>query len=89
MAVQYIGRCIELNGQDITDMVDAARDITVQTFRKHIGTEAYQQLEADLGYDSRLRLANDHCVSFGKSKYRGKSCVYCRWSAIEYVFTLE
>lgn len=93
MVVKYVGCCVDLNGKRIQDMIDASKSITVKTFKKTIGGDEYRQLEEMLNYDtvrgSKLRLANDYHVSFAKSTYRGKRCVYCTWSAIEYIFTLE
>jgi len=92
MYSRFIGTCVSLgNGGAIRDMVDDARDITAATFRKNIGAEAYRELESQLGYTDipGLSLAGDYAVSFAKSKYRGKPCYYCRWSAIEHVFTKD
>jgi hypothetical protein len=93
MTVKYIGCCVDLNGKHIQDMVDASKEIAAETFRKKIGGDKYKELEEMLHYDasrgSKLRLSNDYGVSFSKSVYRGKPCVYCTWSAIEYIFTLE
>jgi hypothetical protein len=93
MAVKYIGCCIDLNGEHIQDMIDASKEITAKTFRKKIGGDEYRTLEQSLHYDnshgSKLRLATDFHVLFSKSVYRGKPCVYCTWSSIEHIFTLE
>lgn len=87
----FIGSCVQLDGDDITDMVDQAVEVTVATFRRRIGSEAYQWLERELGYSDlpNLSLAKDYHVSFYRSKYQNEKCYYCRWSAIEYVFVIS
>ena len=79
--------CVSANGDDINEMKRSARDITRRTFLKHVDPESQKNLEAELGYDKNLRMANDWHVSYYKGTYRGKPCVYFVWSAIEYVFT--
>jgi hypothetical protein len=90
MPGSFVGSCVQLDGDDITDMVDQAVDIKAETFRKNIGSEAYQWLESELGYSDlpNISLAKDYHVSFHRSKYQGEKCYYCRWSAIEYVFVV-
>lgn len=78
--------CVSARCDDITTMVDSARDITFATFARRCNWRPIAQL---LGYgrDVRLYLRNDYAVSFHRSTYRGARCYYLRWSAIEYVFT--
>lgn len=80
----FITDCVSARGCDIEDMVDNARDITVETFKKHIGLENFRDLEDRFGRCPRLQ--DDYAVSFSKSKYRGRECVYMTHSCIEYVF---
>jgi hypothetical protein len=85
----YVGCCVELKGDDITDMVDVAIEVTAKTFKKNISTDAYKWLSTKLGYSGlHFTLEEDYTVSFHRSKYKGKRCYYCRWSAIEYVFVV-
>jgi hypothetical protein len=78
--------CICANGNSINEMKDNARNITYRTFLSHVDTENFKEIEKNLGYDRYLRLKNDWHVSFHKSKYRSKPCVYFSWSGIEYIF---
>ncbi|MGL5921950.1 hypothetical protein [Chroococcidiopsis sp.] len=89
--VTYIGDCSILDGDSISEMVEDSKDITAKSFKKAIGTEQYNKLSQDLGYEPRakLRLDTDCHVSFSRSAYQGKKCVYCTWSAFEHVFLLE
>lgn len=82
-------RCVEANGDDITEMVDSARQITIETFKRHCN---WRPIAARLGYNtaprakSGLRIETDPYVSFFKSVYRGHPCYYMDWSRIEHVF---
>ena len=85
---QFHTTCVSANGNDITVMVDNSTEITRRTFLKYIDRENFRECEKSLGYVSRggLAMANDHAVSYYKSHYRGRKCVYFYWSAIEYIF---
>jgi hypothetical protein len=93
MAYRYVGRCVELDGQDITDMAEKARKITRETFGANIGRENYLMLSDRLGYTRHhtqgLTLSKDYHVSFYRSAYRGKPCYYMVHSAIEHVFVKD
>jgi hypothetical protein len=64
-------------------MVDNSREITSQTFFKHVDRKEVEDL---LGYDRHLRISQDYYVQYFKSKYAGKPCYYVVHSAIEYIF---
>ncbi len=76
--------CVNARGDDITEMVDAAREITWGTIKKHISASELSILTS--GYTAALRLQDDYSVRFYKSKYRGRPCYFIDHSAIEYVF---
>lgn len=90
MAYRYVGRCVELDGQDITDMTEKALTISRRTFAARVGQKNYQMLSERLGYTRHhlqgLTLARDYHVGYRRSKYRGKLCYYVVQSAIEHVF---
>lgn len=69
--------CVHANGDDITDMVDMAREIKVSTFLKHVDIDPME-----FGVDLR----KDWHVHFYKSKYKGKPCYFLDHSCIEYVY---
>lgn len=84
----YLTDCVSSDGPSITAMVDAARKVSLRTFRQHCDCAAWEQ---SIGYerDPRhgLTLNKDRFVKFYKSRYRGTPCYFAVWSAIEYVFT--
>lgn len=87
---RYETCCVNAIGDDITAMVDVAREITLRTFRKHCDTREWEE---HMGYSRRgrggLPLSRDWHVSYHKSKYQGRPCYYARHSAIEHIFTRE
>jgi len=96
LSARYIGRCDQLKAQDLHDYDDSERSITARTFRRHIGADAYQDLEIQLGYrdlNGRIKckgltLASDWAVSFGKGRWRDRPCVCCHWSAFHHIWLI-
>lgn len=83
----YVTNCVQAAGHDIQAMVDDSRDITRRTFLRYVDKASLAELERDLGYGSWLHMASDWHVSYSRSRYRGRPCVYFTQSAIEYVFS--
>ena len=86
MAKTFITSCVNAEGQDIHDMIDVNTEITRRTFVKHTDRQSRLTLEQDLGYSPDFRISKDWHVSYHKSTYQGRPCVYLRWSAIEHIF---
>ena len=88
----YLTNCIGSDGASIQHMTDIARDITRKTFLQYVDRASLTALEQELGYalptarNGELTMARDWHVSYHKSVYRGRRCVYFRWSAIEHIF---
>lgn len=87
----YAGCCITSDGDSITKMIETERPIGRRTFVKTVHRAELAELERSLCYDTGterggLRMANDWHVSYHRSTYRGRPCVYFRHSAIEYIF---
>lgn len=86
----FVTNCVGSTAREITPMVDAAKDITRRTFRKHVDTQELLGIELSLGYAHHpkrgLTMAGDWSVSYHKSTFKGRPCWFFRWSAIEYVF---
>lgn len=85
--LQFVTSCVNSTGEAIHAMIDAARDVTFQTFCRHV---SINQLAHDFGYsvgaERGLHLKDDFAVSFHRSVYKGQRCYYMRHSAIEYIF---
>jgi len=88
--VTYHTCCVASTAESINAMTDAAVEITYRTFRKY--AEGLGEWSVEMGYvlrsnqDHGLTLRNDWHVSYHKSVYQGKPCVYLRHSAIEYIW---
>lgn len=79
--MEYIGNCTELNGNDIEDMVDQSKEISVEEFKMHVPNPI---VICDQGFDEYSKY---YCVGFYKSNFSGKPCVYTEHSRIEFVYT--
>jgi hypothetical protein len=85
----YIGDCTQLSGMKIQNMNDNRVDITRKTFLQYVPHSILKEYEKSLGYDNSLKMCNDWYISYHKSKYNGKKCVFFKHSAIEYVFLIK
>lgn len=97
---KYIGCCVDWNYKSLAEkdalfrMVDIARDITYQTFIKHVPVSEILSVNIypfndyywKPGKSVELRLKDDFAVSFHSSWYMGKRVYYMRHSSIEYIF---
>ena len=91
---RYLRSCVEWPRGDVPaliEMVDDARQITRETFRRHVSRRDREALEQALGYELHpargLTCAGDYCVSYHRSKLHGRRVYFLTWSAIEHVFT--
>lgn len=70
--------------------IGSSKEISRRTFRRHVDHESLEELEVSLGYESHpsrgLTMAGDCHVTYYKSTYKGRPCVYLRYSSIEYLF---
>jgi mRNA degradation ribonuclease J1/J2 len=89
----YVRDCVSFDSSDVhllNECVDVAVEITRRTFLKHVDIDSLRQLERELGYMAHakqgLTMASDWAVSYFKSTFNGRPCVYVRWSAIEHIF---
>jgi hypothetical protein len=73
------------------EVIDSGKQITRETFLKHVDRDELRGIETDLGYeqDSRngLTMAKDWHVDYRRSTMSGKRCYLFVHSAIEFVFT--
>ena len=88
MTYRYIGSCVDSTAEDIHAMRDATEDIDFATFSEH--ADEWEKWAADAGYDpvgsDGLTLAEDWHVSYHRSQYRGRPCIYLVWSAYEHIW---
>jgi hypothetical protein len=76
--------------EDLNEIVDNQKEITLGTFSKHVDKNQFKDLKSNLGYNKGFKIDNDWSVTFHKSKDKDNNLVYfmCH-SAIEYVFKKE
>jgi len=88
MSYKFLGTCVELPAEPLHDMIDNAEEIDYEDIREHISQKELRLVFS--GYDwsnqGGLQLHNDWAVSFHKSKYNGKLCIYVQWSSIEHIW---
>jgi len=87
----YLTCCVASTAAKIRAMRDRERRIGYATARKAIGGETLDDWASAMRYDTGserggLRLQNDFAVSYYRSVYDGKPCVFIEHSAIEYIF---
>lgn len=92
MTMKFETTCVLCgDGAAINQMVETSRDISRRTFLRHVNMDSFREIENDLGYARTARdgltMAKDWHVTYHKSTWRGRQCVFFVWSAIEYIFT--
>lgn len=95
MRYRYITSCATIRKEDVPHlekMVDDAKSITYQTFRRHCrGPDLTEWVESH-GYTRRglgIHLKKDRCVSYYKSRFKGAPCYFLVWSAIDFIWVPE
>lgn len=88
-SMHYQTNCVSSDGYDISDMVDDAIPVTLNTIRKYCSD--LREWEQGMGYSTGnqrdgLKLKDDWAVSYYRSKFRGQRCYYIEHSHIEYVW---
>ena len=90
MAMTLVGDCTNLPHRDVIATVAGARAISRRTFLRYVDREALHSLELMLGYElhpSRgMTMAADGYVTYARSQFRGRPCVYVEHSSITYIF---
>ena len=90
MAVQFLTTCVDVRPRDVDlleALVDGAREITWETFRRHVPVEEIQDMFPDYAWDGRgLHIKDDYSVSFYKGKWDDKTAYFLGHSAIEYIW---
>jgi hypothetical protein len=86
---QYVHSCADSTYEDIQALQASEKEVGIDSFRRAIGTQAWRELQANLGYDRDFPISRDWAVRYGKGTYRGVPCYFCRHSRIEHIFTLD
>ena len=86
--------CVNVDNQELEELehlIETAKDISFDTFRRNVGSNELRELTAYFGYKTingcGLSLANDYAVRFCSAKTPdGKRAYMLVQSGIEYVF---
>lgn len=94
MDYRFVTDCVHSDGPSIDEMQDAATVISRRTFLKYAHRGDVTEQEKILGYDTGherggLRMASDWHVTYHRSVYQGRPCVFFCHSMIEYIFCPE
>lgn len=84
----FVTDCISSDGESIRSMIGAAEQVDYTTLLDTIGAP-FVARQAELGYDDDLQMVNDWHVSYWRSTYRERPCLYFAWSGIEQIFCPE
>ncbi len=88
---QFQTTCVSSTAELIDAMTERSREIKYKTALNLLGAEVLKEFNIynwGRGKKKGLKLKNDWAVSYYKSKYNGRKCVYIVHSAIEHIFTL-
>ncbi len=83
---QYIGNCVQLDGDDVNEMKTTFTEITLGTFARNIGKDNWKMIQKKLGYDRSFPIKNDWHVGYFKAVYKNKLAYVLVWSGFEHVF---
>lgn len=93
MSYRFETTCVSARGEDINAMTRAAKEVSYRTMLKHVGADAFLEVQKQLGYDVPghgerigLTMKKDWAVSYHRSTYQGRPCFYFVWSHIEHIF---
>ena len=81
MKMQYYGNCTQMDGDDVIDIMDVAKEVGYNTITKYVSVSELNNM-----FGTRPSLKNEPNASFYVSSFHGKKCVVVRHSAIEYIF---
>ena len=90
--MKLAGSCVQMGGMldEHARMCADAVDVSYRTFRRNV--EGLDEWALERGYVVRgldLKLKDDWHVGFYRSVLWGRTCWFLRWSAYEFVWTLD
>ena len=90
MRYLYLTCCVESTAERIDAMKDRAREITRESFCRHVPAAAQASVWPHYtwgpGRKEGLRMKDDWHVAYYKSIYDSQPCLFAVHSAIEYIF---
>lgn len=87
---KYTTNCVNSSAAVLDPMLEKAEEISFGQFTQEIDTTELQQLFPHYDWTANnpdsLRLEDDYTVSWWRSKFKGRPCVFLCHSCIEYIF---
>ena len=85
---QFMTTCVGSDYETMRRMLDdhPLKSISRRTFAQKIGTEAWKELQAQLGYDRYFPISKDWHVGYYSATYENLPAVFLRHSGIEWIF---
>lgn len=90
--LRYFCNCVRWPSdkvEDLTEMIGNSKELSRNSFLKHVDLDDLQLLSAELGYQrhSLRKMAKDYHIRYSTGWLKGHKVYFFTWSAIEYVFT--
>ena len=85
----YVMSCPGSTYEDIQALQESEQTVSRATFAKAIGSQAWRDIQASLGYDRDFPITKDWHVGYYKGVFRGVPCYFLRHSRIEHIYTLD
>lgn len=82
----YRTNCTLAKEKELSLMIENSSEISYEKFLKLVDEESFNELAKSLGYDKDFPIQKEPYISYHKSTFRGKDCVYLVQSAIEHIF---
>jgi len=92
MKLKFFNNCVGWPARDVNaegglcDLISECRQITRETFLRHVDREDRKAVERGLGYGPDFPMSRDWHVGYYRSKLHGRRVYLFKHSAIEYVF---
>lgn len=84
-AWEFVTDCVGSDYESISAMKAEAVAADYDELADTIGAP-FDERQLELGYDDDLRMIDDWHVSYWRSSYRGRPCLYFAWSGMEQIF---
>lgn len=83
----FMGTCVGLHANDLHDYDDSSRNISYQTFRKHLGKKVMNEINAWAGWPG-THFSRDRHISYSKGRWKGRKAVCMMHSSIHHIWTI-
>jgi len=88
-APEFVGTCVGLPARHLDAYNDTARDISYETFRRHVGRDVIAEISAWYGYRrGGLLLKDDWHVRYSRGKWEGRPAVCMDHSSIHHLWLI-